>query len=122
MGSPPPVPVSSRSTAVAAGAAVVIALAGCAIATAYDQTGSAAFAATLSFALAVGAVAVVGAVVALAAPGNRVGWLLLTAAAVMGAGAALTEAGVRGVVTAPGSVPGAAYMVAIGPGLKQRGC
>jgi signal transduction histidine kinase len=121
MGSPPPVPVSSRSSAVAAGAAVVIALAGCAIATAYDQAGSAVFAATLSFALAVGAVAVVGAVVTLAAPGNRVGWLLLTAAAVMGAGAALTEAGVHGVVTTPGSVPGAAYLAAIGPGLEAAG-
>jgi signal transduction histidine kinase len=39
----------------------------------------------------------------------------------MGAGAALTEAGVHGVVTAPGSVPGAAYMAAIGPGLQAAG-
>ena len=121
MNSPPPAPASGRVTAAAAVVAVVVALAGSAIATTYDRAGTAAFAGTLSFAFAVGAVAVVGAVVTLAVPGNRVGWLLLAAAAVMGAGAALTEAGVHGVVTAPGSVPGAAYMAAIGPGLQAAG-
>jgi len=48
-------------------------------------------------------------------------WLLLAAAAIAGAGAAFTEAGVHGVVTAPGSVPGAAYLAAIGPGLQAAG-
>jgi hypothetical protein len=121
MESPPSVPASGRFTAVAVGAAVVVALAGSAIAPAFDRAGSAVFADTLSFAFAVGAVAVVGAVITLAVPGNRVGWLLLAAAALMGAGLALTEAGVYGVVTAPGSVPGAAYMAAIGPGLEAAG-
>jgi signal transduction histidine kinase len=123
MKSPPSVPVSGRFTTAAAGAAVLVAVAGSIIATAYDraETGTGVFAATLSFAFAVGAVAVVGAVVTLAVPGNRVGWLLLTAAAVMGAGVALTEAGVHGVVTAPGSVPGANYMAGIGSGLQAAG-
>jgi signal transduction histidine kinase len=121
MESPPSVPASGRFTAAAVGAAVVVALAGSAIAPAFDRAGSAVFADTLSFAFAVGAVAVVGAVITLAVPGNRVGWLLLAAAALMGAGLALTEAGVYGVVTAPGSVPGAAYMAAIGPGLEAAG-
>jgi signal transduction histidine kinase len=121
MDSTPPAPVSGRFTAVAVGAAVVVALAGSAIAPTYDQAGTAVFADTLSFAFAVGAVAVVGAVITLAVPGNRVGWLLLAAAALMGAGLALTEAGVHGVVTSPGSVPGAAYMAAIGPGLEAAG-
>src|SRR5580658_7453542 len=121
MESAPPAPAAGRLTAAAAGAAVVVALAGAAVAASYDRAGTAVFAGTLSFAFAVGAVAVVGAVVTLAAPGNRVGWLLLTAAAVMGAGVALTEAGVHGVVTAPGSVPGAAYLAATGPGLQAAG-
>lgn len=93
-----------------------MALAGSAAVPAFDQAGTAVFADTLSFACAVGAVAVTGAVVALAVPGNRVGWLLLAAAAAMGAGLALTEAGVHGVVTAPGSVPGASSVAAFGPG------
>ena len=112
---------AGRFSAAAAGSAVVVALSGAAVAPAYDRAGTAVFAGTLSFAFAVGAVAVVGAVITLAVPGNRVGWLLLTAAAVMGVGAALTEAGVHGVVTAPGSVPGAAYMAATGPGLQAAG-
>ena len=79
------------------------------------------FADTLSIAFVIGAVAVVGLVITLAVPGNRVGWLLLGGAAAMGAGEALTEAGVHGVVTAPGSVPGAAYLAAVGPGLRGLG-
>ena len=121
MNSSPPAPVGGRCAAVAAGAAVVVAVAGSAIALACDRAGTAVFAETLSFACAVSAVAVVGAVIALAVPGNRVGWLLLAAAAAMGAGVAFTEAGVRGVVTAPGSVPGAAYLAAVGPGLQAAG-
>jgi signal transduction histidine kinase len=121
MESPPPMPAAGRFAAAAACAGVVVTLAGSAVALSYDRAGTAVFAGTLSFALAVGAVAVVGAVVTLAVPGNRVGWLLLAAAAVMGAGAALTEAGVHGVVTAPGSVPGAAYLAATGPGLQAAG-
>src|SRR6266513_4569088 len=121
MESPPSAPVSGRLTAAAVGAAVVVALASSAAAAAYDRAGSAVFAGTLSVTFAIAAVAVVGAVITLAVPGNRVGWLLLAAAAVMGAGAALTQAGIHGVVTAPGSVPGAAYLAAIGPGLQAAG-
>ena len=119
--SPASAPAAGRFIATAAGAAVVVALAGSAVATAYDRVGTAVFADALSFALAIGAVAVVGAVVTLAMPGNRAGWLLLAAAAVMGAGEAFTEVGIYGVVTAPGSVPGAAYLAAIGPGLEAAG-
>ena len=119
--SPQPAPGRGRFTAAAAGAAVVVALAGAAVATGYDRAGTASFADTLSIAFVIGAVAVVGSVVTLAVPGNRVGWLLLGGAAAMGAGEALTEAGVHGVLTAPGSVPGAAYLAAIGPGLRGLG-
>jgi signal transduction histidine kinase len=121
MKSPPSGPVSDRFAAVLAGLAVLIAVAGAVIATAYDRAGTGDFGATLSFAFAVGAVAVTGAVIILVIPGNRVGWLLVTAAAVMGAGVACTEAGVHGVVTAPGSVPGAGYLAGFGPGLQAAG-
>ena len=121
MESPPSAPVSGRFTAAVAGAAVLIAVAGAVTATAYDRAGTGVFAATLSFAFAVGAVAAVGAVVTLAVSGNRVGWLLLAAAAVMGAGVAFTEAGVHGVATSPGSVPGAPYLAGLGPSLQAAG-
>jgi hypothetical protein len=91
------------------------------VATSYDRPGTAIFADTLSFGFVLAAIAVVGAVVTLAVPGNRAGWLLLAAGAVMGVGAAFTEAGIHGVVTAPGSVPGAAYLAAAGPGLEAAG-
>jgi signal transduction histidine kinase len=112
---------SGRRTAVAVCAATAVAVAGCVIAPAFAHGNTADFAATLSFACAVCAVAVVGAVVSLAAPGNAVGWLLLAAAVVMGIGAACDQAGLRGLVTAPGSVPGADYLAAIGSGLQAAG-
>jgi signal transduction histidine kinase len=121
MESPPLAPSRGRLTAAAAGAAVVLALAGSAVATAYDRPGTTIFADTVSFGVVLAAIAVVGAVVTLAVPGNRTGWLLLTAATVMGVGLAFTEAGIHGVVTAPGSVPGAAYLAAIGPALQAAG-
>jgi signal transduction histidine kinase len=121
MKSPRLTPDRGRFTAAAVSAAVVLTLAGSAVATIYDRPGTAVFADTLSFAFALAAVAVVGAVVTLAVPGNRVGWLLLTAAVAMGVGEAFTEAGIHGVVTAPGSVPGAGYLAAIGPGLEAAG-
>ena len=110
-----------RVAAAAVVAAVVLAVAGSAVGTAYDQPGSAVFADTLSFAVAIAVTAVVGAIVTLAVPGNRVGWLMLAAAVVLGVGTAFTEAGIHGVVIVPGSVPGAAYLAALGPGLQAAG-
>ena len=121
MTSPPRAADRGRLTAAAVVAAVVLAVVGSAAGTAYDQPGTAMFADTLSFALAVAVVAVVGAIITLAVPGNRVGWLMLAAAAVLGIGTAFTEAGIHGVVTVPGSVPGAAYLAALGPGLQAAG-
>lgn len=121
MRSLPPASANGGVTAAAAGVAVAVALAGAAAAAAFDQAGSAVFAETLSFGIAVSAVAVTGAVITLAVFGNRVGWLLLTAAAAMGAGSACTEAGVHGVLTDPGSVPGARWLAGLGPGLQAAG-
>lgn len=86
MESPPLAPARGRITAVAAGVAVALALAGPAVATGYDRPGTATFADTLSFGFVLAAIAVVGAVITLAVPGNRAGWLLLAAGAVMGVG------------------------------------
>ncbi len=116
-----PPPARGRLTAAAAGGAVVLTLAGSVVAIAYDRPGTAVFADTLSFVFALATLAAVGAVITLAVPGNRTGWLLLTAAAVMGVGEAFTEAGIHGVVTAPGSVPAAAYLAALGPALEAAG-
>jgi signal transduction histidine kinase len=121
MKSPPRAADHGRVTAAAVAAAVALAVAGSAVGTAYDRPGTAVFAGTLAFAVAIAVVAVVGAIVTLAVPGNRVGWLLLAAAAVLGVGTAFTEAGIHGVVTVPGSVPGAAYLAALGPGLQAAG-
>src|SRR5690348_16070282 len=73
-----------RLTAAAASAAVVLTLTGSAVAVAYDRAGTAVFADTVSFGVVLAVIAVVGAVVVLAVPGNRTGWLLLAAGAVMG--------------------------------------
>jgi signal transduction histidine kinase len=121
MTSPPRADDRGRVTAAAVIAAVVLAVAGSAVGAAYDRPATAVFADTLSFAAAIAVTAVVGAIVTLAVPGNRAGWLLLAAAAVLGIGTAFTEAGIHGVVTVPGSVPGAAYLAALGPGLQAAG-
>jgi signal transduction histidine kinase len=62
--------------------------------------------------------AVVGAMVALAAPRNVIGWFILGSSTLGALAEALTEAGVHGVRTAPGSVPGAAYLVTFGVALR----
>jgi hypothetical protein len=85
MTSPPRAEAGGRFIAAAVAAAVVLAVVGSVVATAYDR-GTAMFADTLSFALVVAVVAVVGAIVTLTVPGNRVGWLLLSAATVLGIG------------------------------------
>jgi signal transduction histidine kinase len=120
MASPPRAADRGRVTAAAVAAAVALAVLGSAVAASFDR-GTAMFADTLSFGFVVAVIAVVGATVTLAVPGNRVGRLLLTAAAVLGVGTAFTEAGIHGVVTVPGSVPGAAYLAALGPGLQAAG-
>src|SRR5258705_358258 len=102
MESPRSAPARDRFTAVAGGAAVVVALAGSAVATAYDRADTGVFADTLSFAFAVRAVPLVGAVVPLAVPGNRVGWLLLAPAAGPPGprrGGAATAGAVAGLIT-----------------------
>ena len=121
MDSPVLAPGRGRLTVAVASAGVVLALTGSAVAVAYDRAGSAVFADTVSIGVVLAVIAVVGAVVVLAVPGNRTGWLLLAAAAVMGVGEAFTQAGIYGVRTSPGSVPAAGYLAATGPALQACG-
>ena len=110
-----------RFRAVAVAAAVLVAIGGSSVATAFDRFRSAQLAGAVAIAFVIGTIAVVGAIVSFSVPSNRVGPLLLAGAAFLGAGRGLTEAGVYGVLTVPGSVPGAAYMAAVGPALQAVG-
>jgi signal transduction histidine kinase len=58
--------------------------------------------------------AVVGAAVTLAQPRNVIGWFILGIGVLGALAEALTEAGVHGLKTDPGSIPGASYLVTFG--------
>jgi signal transduction histidine kinase len=110
-----------RLRAVAAGSAGLVTLAGIAAVTAVDHSDGSHMASTLAQGFFVGTLAAVGVIVTLAVSGNRVGGLLLAGAVGLGVGGALTEVGIHGVVTRPGSVPGAGYFAALGPGFQAVG-
>ncbi|MGH3445301.1 MAG: hypothetical protein ACRDPB_07990, partial [Nocardioidaceae bacterium] len=95
------------------GAALVLSM-GCAVVATWVDAGSPYRAGEVVTALVISVTAVVGAVVALSVPGNRIGWLVLGLATAAGLGEALTEWGVHGELTDPGSVPGAAWLVTTG--------
>ena len=80
-----------------------------------DRTSAIALSATIAF------VAVTGCVLALARPDNRVGWLVVLAAAAWGLGEGGYDIGVRGIVTAPGSVAGAGAFAVAGAALRAIG-
>lgn len=67
------------------------------------------------------AFAVVGAVVAGARPGNRVGWLMLAAGATWALGSAAVDLSFHGIVTAPGSVPAASAFAVAGSAVRSVG-
>jgi signal transduction histidine kinase len=86
--------------------------------------GSGTIAATLSHisvAATIALVALTGCVLALARPDNRVGWLLVLAAAGWGVGEGCYDVGVRGIVLLPGSVPGAGALAVAGAALRGAG-
>jgi signal transduction histidine kinase len=112
---------AGRAASVAGTAAVVVALAGAGVATAIDQRDHHGAATATAMAVVLGILAVVGLVVTLTAPTNRVGWLLLVGADALGVGAALVDAGVHGITVRPGSVPVATYLPALGSALRAAG-
>src|ERR1700712_1984430 len=69
-------------------------------------------------ALVVLAFAAVGAVVASARPANRIGWLLLTGSVLWALGNAGADAAYRGIVVAPGSLPGTAIWAVGGSAVR----
>jgi len=67
------------------------------------------------------ALVLVGAVVASARPGNRVGWLMLAGGVLWALGNASADAAYRGIVAAPGSVTGASAFAVAGSALRGIG-
>ena len=67
------------------------------------------------------AFAVVGAVIAAARPDNRVGWLMLAGGVTWSLGSASVDLAHHGIVTAPGSVPGASALAVVGAGVRAIG-
>jgi signal transduction histidine kinase len=107
-----------RSTAAIPIAAVVLAVAGGGVtlwADRTDRVSAVALAATIAL------VALTGCVLALARPDNRIGWLVVLAAAAWGVGEGCYDAAVDGIVTSPGSVPGAGALAVIGAALRAIG-
>jgi signal transduction histidine kinase len=114
---------SERETRTAAviAAAVLVALAGVTASLwAVTADGRMTVTAVLSAAVVV-SFAVVGAVVAAARPANRVGWLMLAGAALWAVGNAGTDLAYRGLVAAPGKVPGASAWAVSGSALRAVG-
>jgi signal transduction histidine kinase len=116
-----PTPRSRTTTVATSIAAVVVAVAGAIVAVWARAGGTADLGSAVSLGATITAVTVVGAVLTLARPDNRVGWLMLIAGAVWGAGEGCFDAGIRGILTAPGSVPAADALAVIGTALRACG-
>ncbi len=75
----------------------------------------------LSSALAVATFLIVGAVLTVARPANRVGWFLLAAAGCWALGDAAIEFAVYAILTKPGTMPGAAVFSVFGEATRALG-
>jgi signal transduction histidine kinase len=111
----------SVSRRVLAGFGAAAALAALMVGIGFDSAGTADTADAVAAGFAFGSVAVVGVIVTVVVPDNRIGWLLVAGVVVAGVGSGLTEAGVHGIVTDPGAVPGARWFAALGPPLRGVG-
>lgn len=121
MATRPTEPGRERVFALAACCSVLLALAGAVVAGLYRRAAGDVAETEIGNAVVIGTLAVVGAVLTLVVPHNRVGRLLLAAGVIWGLGEALTEAGVYGILHRPGAVPGAPYLAAAGPALRGAG-
>ena len=114
----------SRMTAAAvpvAAAAVVVALIGAATSAWARGTNQEDRASAICLGLAIVLITVAGAVLALARPANSVGWVMAASGALWGLGEALFDLGIRGVLTAPGSIPAANWLTWSGASLRAGG-
>ena len=102
-------------------AAVGLATAGAALAVWARAGGTADHVSAVALAVTIALIALTGCVVTLARPGNRVGWLITATACAWGVGEGLFDTGVRGIVTAPGSVPAASAFAVVGGPLRAAG-
>ena len=66
-------------------------------------------------------IAAAGCVLALARPDNRVGWIMVAAATAWGVGEGMFDVAVRGIVAAPGTVPGADWLAIGGSAVRAVG-
>ncbi|HEU5240385.1 MAG TPA: hypothetical protein VFU25_00095, partial [Ornithinibacter sp.] len=66
----------------------------------------------------VGVYLAIGLLLCVARPEGRVGWVLLTGATLWGVGEGALALGIHGLVTDPGSVPGAAWVGVLGTTLR----
>jgi signal transduction histidine kinase len=114
-------PRARVTTAAIVIAAVAVAVAGATVAAWARAGGTADLASVLALGTTITAVALAGGILALARPDNRVGWLMLVASAVWGAGEGCFDAGVHGILTAPGSVPAASALAVGGAALRACG-
>jgi signal transduction histidine kinase len=75
----------------------------------------------ISAAATIALVGLTGCVLALARPDNRIGWLVVFAAAAWGVGEGCYDTGVRGIIALPGSVLGAGRLAVAGAPLRAIG-
>lgn len=115
-------PLRPQTVAVATPiAAATVAVAGAALAAWARAGGTGGLVAAISLPATIALLAAAGCVLALARPDNRVGWLMLAAAAAWGLGEGMFDLAVRGIVTAPGTVPGAGWLAVAGSCVRAAG-
>ena len=102
-------------------AAAALGVAGAVLAAWARAGGTGGLGSAVSLAVTITLVAAAGCVLALARPDNRVGWVMVSAGAAWGAGEGLFDAGMRGVLTAPGTVPAASALVVAGAPVRAVG-
>jgi signal transduction histidine kinase len=99
-------------------ALVALTVAAAVVAAAIDRSNHSYYVDEVVAGLVAAVTAVVGAAVTLAQPRNVIGWFILGIGVLGALAEALTEAGVHGLETDPGSIPGAAYLVTFGVVLR----
>jgi signal transduction histidine kinase len=101
--------------------AATIAVAGAGLAAWARAGGTGGILGAVSLPATIALIAVAGSVIALARPDNRVGWIMLAAATAWGIGEGMFDLAVRGIVTAPGTVPGAGWLAVTGASIRAVG-